>query len=351
MAATLLVAALALALALSPSLSAAAPVARAPSTHADGDCEPLLPGYCMSLFPNDYYLKADPSTPTGKRVRLTPTMLPVADDGTPITPTDWEFLDGFSRMMPIHAYLPGVSLETSGLARHWDIAASLRPGAPALLLDAVTGESVATWSELDFSTEGVTPDRQLLFLWPSRPLALGRRYIVAYRGLLAEDGTPIAPSETFLQLRDGTPSPDPEVEGRRAHYEANIFPAVAAAGFARSELVIAWDFTVGSASSIQDVLRSAITDALPRIPAGGPRYRILYVEDNLSNVTARHIVGQFQVPHYLTQVLPGAKLVLDANNRPVYQGDEWAPFSLTIPTSIASGEREPQGIIQFGHGL
>ena len=316
---------------------------------ADGDCDPLVPEYCMAPFPNNYYLTNDPTTPTGFRIRLTPTMLPVADDGTLVDPADWEFLDGFGRLLPLTTYVAGISLDRSALPRNWDIGASLRAGAPSLLLDTVTGEAVAHWTELDESTTGAAADQKLLLLWPSGPLNFNRRYIVAYRALVTEDGTAIPSSEAFAQLRDGVVSPDPEVEGRRANYDANIFPALAAAGFARSELFLAWEFTVGSASTIQDVLRAAISDALPRIPAGGPEYRILYAEDNISNVTARHIVGQFRVPHYLNTIRPGAKLVLDpANNRPIYQGDEWAPFSLTIPTSLATGALEPQGSLQVG---
>ena len=55
----------------------------------------------------------------------------------------------------------------------------------------------------------------------------------------------ITPSEAFLALRDGESTNDPDVESRRARFDADVFPALAAAGAPRDELQLAWDFHTG----------------------------------------------------------------------------------------------------------
>jgi len=92
-------------------------------------------------------------------------------------------------------------------------------------------------------------------------------------------------------------------------------------------------------------------DAMSRIPEEGPEYRILVTRDDQGPFTGRYIFGQYRVPLYLNQTSPGAKLVFGEEGLPEFQGFTWAPFSITIPTSLTRGEQEPQGTVQFGHGL
>ena len=59
------------------------------------------------------------------------------------------------------------------------------------------------------------------------------------------------------------------------------------------------------------------------------------------------------VPHYLTDnARPGSFLVIDENNRPVYQGDVQVPFTVYIPRSCLDGRHaSPCPIVNYGHGL
>jgi len=123
------------------------------------------------------------------------------------------------------------------------------------------------------------------------------------------------------------------------------------AGFSRKLLQIAWDFTVASETNTRDPLRHMINDGISRLPAGGPTYLILSVQDDMSEYTGRYILGQYRVPLYLEENAPGSKLVFGPDQMPEFQGWGWAPFSVTIPTSITKEGAEPRGVLQYGHGL
>jgi len=314
-------------------------------------CDPLVREYCMLPFPNNFYLEADNTTQTGFRLRITPEGLPVSDKGESIDPVDWLHRDGFARALPASTLVLGLSLETSKLPRHWDIGESLISESPSILLDADTGEVLPHWTELDNSTPEGPLNERILMLWPIVPLPYGHRFIVGLRNLKREDGSDIEASEAFAQLRDNIPSGDYDIESRRENYENNIFPLLQEAGFERKELFIAWDFTVSSEQNTRNPLRHMVKDALTRVPSNGPNYRILSVRDDVSEVTARFIYGSYRVASYLENDKPGSKLVFGDDGLPVFQREVWVPFSLTIPRSLATGEKEPQGIIQFGHGL
>ena len=59
-----------------------------------------------------------------------------------------------------------------------------------------------------------------------------------------------------------------------------------------------------------------------------------------------------RTPHYLTNnALPGSVLVIDENNKPVFQGYREVPFSVYIPRSCADGSKAPCAIMEYGHGL
>ncbi len=75
---------------------------------------------------------------------------------------------------------------------------SLDAAAPIILLDTESGQRVPVWAELDHSSDfdpvhphytnatGSYP--RMLMIWPAAQLTAGRRYIVALRGLVQEDG-------------------------------------------------------------------------------------------------------------------------------------------------------------------
>src|SRR5438067_13846538 len=59
-------------------------------------CDSLDQALCLLPFPNDYFTRPDPSTPTGLRVDILPVEMPRVGGVKPIDPTEWNRQDGFS---------------------------------------------------------------------------------------------------------------------------------------------------------------------------------------------------------------------------------------------------------------
>src|SRR5918999_861108 len=196
---TSLVAAIALA-GMLPSLSARAAVPD-PVGAAAGICDPIDDAKCLLPFPNDFYT-TPADTDTGLRVNLNPLAMPQNTAGKPIDPTEWNRNDGFSPGSLILTYVPGVDLEETGAPPITEMAQSLAPDSPIVLLNADTGERHPFWAELDEHAEaGDTP---LLLIRPAVNLDEGNRYIVALRGMKDAAGAAIAPDADFLAFRNGT---------------------------------------------------------------------------------------------------------------------------------------------------
>lgn len=315
---------------------------------AFGACDPLVPDYCMFPWPNNFWQRVDASTVTGNRMGYVKETLPKDDKGKTIDPTEWNTLDGFSPMPAIMTYFKDVSLDN--VPHWWDMASSLDADSPTIILDAETGEKLAHFAELDFTSGTSKP--QTFMLWASRRLKDGHRYIVAMRDLKNRAGEVIAPSDAFRALRDNVATSNPEIEGRRAVY-ADIFTRLASAGFARSSLQLAWDFTTASQENLTGRLVWARDDALNRIPAGGPEYRIKNIQDfdTATNSTiGRQINLEYRVPYYTDKPGPGSVLVLDASGNPVMQGWTWVPATIRIPHLLIDSPRGGR-ILQYGHGL
>ena len=89
-----------------------------PQPSADlGPCDPLVPEACYLPYPNNFWLREDPSTATGYRVHLERETMPADDRGEHFDPAEWNTLDGFSASSAALAYLGNVDLST--LPHHW----------------------------------------------------------------------------------------------------------------------------------------------------------------------------------------------------------------------------------------
>jgi len=307
-------------------------------------CDPLVPEACLFPFPNNFYLRSDPSSITGSRVRLPRESVPADLSGETFDTSEWEMFDGFSPLPGILTYLP--DLDDTNLPHHWDMQRSLDPDCPTVLLDTVTRQFLPHWAELDYISG---TRKQALFIWPSERLEDNRRYIVALRYMYDSSGRLIKPSSAFSSLRDRIPTDNYDVEGRRDLFE-NIFDTLDRVGVRRSELQLAWDFSTASRENLNGRMLAARDDAFARIPKGGPKYTINRIEDNYSDNIYRLIEGEYTVPYYLTSMLPGSHLVLDENQRPVYQGETTATFTVLIPRSLVDSGKSG-AILSYGHGL
>src|SRR5437660_4982272 len=71
-------------------------------------CDPIDESDCLLPWPNDYFTTADASTATGIRLNFSSLATPRNAAGTPIDPTDWNRLDGFSPGSQIVTHVAGM---------------------------------------------------------------------------------------------------------------------------------------------------------------------------------------------------------------------------------------------------
>jgi len=332
---------------------------------AAGACDPLDPRLCLLPFPNDRFTVLDPTTPTGRRVDLSPLATPRSFGAKPMDPTEWNRNDGFSPGSMVLTYVPGLDLTTTfGLDPEPETGPgvddpfavrdalpdavleapelSMAPDAPIVLLDADTGERHPYWAELDEHPVTLEEGRdRTLIVRPLVNLEEGRRYIVALRDLRAADGTELAPSASFTALRDGyapppAPEPDPKGGGKgkgkkptppaapafpapadidpadEAGRYADIFTRLHARGVDVGDLYLAWDFHVASAENLAGRALAIRDDAFAQlgdtdladleVEGASPAITVTGTSDE---GTTRTVHGTVTVPNYLTNPQDG----------------------------------------------
>ena len=348
-------------------------------------CDPLDPSVCMLPFPNDYFTRPDPTTPTGRRVDFDVLGMPRNVAGKPIVPTDWNRADGFSPGSLIVTKVPGLdtpaAFAKTGSVRITDIARYRDQDAPIVLLDADTGRRAMIWTELDMSVDQA--DRTLL-IRPAKNLIEGHRYIVALRDLRDANGRIIPAPAYFAALRDHRPDADP---GRVAHYQ-DLFATLRRAGIERHNLYLAWDFTVASAQSLAGRMLAIRNDAFRqlrdtnladmKVQGRPPRFSITSVTDTLCNAgvpvdqvsqgietgdcpktdnrIARDVKGTMVVPCYLDT--PGcapahSEFVLGPDGLPVQiPGNVMkVDFECIVPHAALTAGAGSSRPSLYGHGL
>lgn len=308
------------------------------------ECDPLDPDYCLFPFPSNVYTAADPATPTGRRVALTASSLPISSGGGMVDTAVFATLDGFAGGLPGMVHMPGATLK--GLPGPLSLERSVTTESPTIVLDAETGELVPHFTELDVS-HGDDARRTLLIRPVTRPRD-GARYIFAVRNVVDAADQPLPPSPAFAALRDRTPYPDdPSIDARRPLY-ADIFKRLADAGVPRDSLQIAWDFTVASAENTTGRLLHIRDDALAQVGSAGPAYTIESIEEDCHDNIALCVEGEMTVPLYLDKPGAGGRMPLDPQGVPTQNGTAVYPFTVLIPKSAFD---KPSAPAAYGHGL
>ncbi len=355
---------------------AACPPTAVATTPADpAQCDVLNAASCLLPYPSSRFL-VPAATATGVAVRIPQVGLP-AVNGTPVPAGLFDVLDGFSPAVQVLTNFPqGVDVVRSNASRllpagccgqpdgpPWietrtHTARSLDPDSPTVLLDADTGERLLHWVETDART--ADPTRQILFLRPGRILEYGHRYIVAVRNLVTPTCEPVLPEAAFAAIRDGDPA-GPAVEARRAALDVGVLDVLAAHGIPRDDLVLAFDFRVGSEDANTKVMRSMRDQAYDWLdiveadPAAMP-FTVETVSENDCSapgaVAWKNVAGRFDVPLFLEGDLDDATApfpALDADGLPVQNGFHRARFFATLPCSLLRGT--PPSAVLFGHGI
>ena len=332
-----------------PPKADAAPVALTslgvdPST--EQRCDPIG-GQCLLPLPNDHFTTADPSTPTKLRLALATASMPANVEGVHIDVTDQNRADGWSPGSSVLAQIDGLDAARSRLPVITDPTRSLATDSPIVVLDATTGKRHPFWAELDSNADpGTEP---LLVLHPARNFPDGHRIVVGLRGLVDSTGAAIPPSPAFAAYRDGQRTTDRTFEARRPEVE-RVFADLANAGVDRSDLQLAWDFTVASTQSLTGRLIAIRDDAFGVLGHAAPVFTVDTVTENPDPSFRRRVEGTFDMPLYLTDGgQPGGRLVLDASGLPQRQpGTFTAKYTCNIPNAAVTS---PARMALYGHGL
>jgi hypothetical protein len=318
-------------------------------TEGDESCDGLDPTHCLFPFPSDYFRT---TVDGASRIRFFEGSLPVVA-GQNIDPKLFNENDGFPIIPPIYLALPGASL--TGTPRFDAIDVSLTKESRTIVLDAQTGELVPHYAEWDhFGLEGgakKTPVH-VMALRLAKRLAYQSRYIVAVHSLVKEDGSPVEAPAAFASLRDRKASTVRGVHGRRAHFEAKVFPALEKAGIDRKSLQLAWDFTTGSEEAATHAMLEMRDAMFDLVGADGPAYEITKVEQNPHPSIALSITGVAQVPSFLEGDESTLRPIRrDSAGKPVAQGFESVSFQLQFPKRLVESASERWPVLQYGHGL
>jgi hypothetical protein len=350
--------ALAVGVALSAASGASAKVVPAPSVLPG--CDPFGGTHCLMPFPNDYFRK-------GGHLALTGAMMPKNAQGTPIDPSDYNRVDGFSPGATIVLKVPGLdtpaAFAKTGAVPITDIARTFDSKAPVVVIDAKTGKRHLIWAELD-SNAG-SPAATALLIHPAKNWSESGRYVVALRKLRDADGNPLHAPRAFRLYRDRIRTDSPSFEARRAHMN-DLFRTLGKAGIKRKSLYMAWDFTVASEKSLSRRMLSIRDRAFAdlgdtnlsdlKVQGTAPKFTIdKIIEPTVAenpNVR-RRIEGHVTVPCFLNQpgCPPGSRFNLGPDGLPVrIPGNTYeARFICNIPRSATS--QNPARPSLYGHGL
>ncbi|MEU8136405.1 hypothetical protein [Streptodolium elevatio] len=317
------------------------------------ECDPIDPAACMLPYPNDWYTVRDRRSETGRRLALTPSMMPVNAAGQTADPGAYNRGDGFSPGSTLVVRVPGISLPRSGAAPVTDIARSLSRDAPIVIVDNETGQRWPYWAELD--SHATSPDRQALLVHPARNFIPGHTYSVGLRNLRDGSGASIAPNSVFASLVGRTlPRHDP-LWARQKQLRPVLRELADHGRVDPRSLYLAWDFTVASTENTTGSLLEIRDDAFEDLGRQAPAYTITSVQDftpEQDDRIAREIKGFVAVPSYLNAPggPPGSSFNYGRDGKPrqLPGNVQQAPFQCEIPRSAFAA---PSQASLYGHGL
>jgi len=313
-------------------------------------CNPISSDHCLLPWPSTFYLKQDPATQTGYRVDYPVEAMPTTHEDVPLSPTRYNFQDGFSIGSQILVFFAS-GVAGDGLPRIGDLAGSVTAKSLIWLLEFKSGERVPLFAELDANALG--NEIPGLIIRPQVPLEFNARYVVLLRsGLKDRQGAPLQPPDPFRRLRDGLATKNETLLTEKARM-AEVLAFLDQQGVPREEMVLAWDFHTASQQSVTGNVVGMVDEALSKLPATGPAFSSIttldYDPDKEPDLL-REIEAEMEVPSYLESDDPDSWLKLDAEGKPVYRAMQKFPFLVHIPR-CAETATGPLPVMIFGHGL
>ena len=299
-------------------------------------CQPLLGGAdCMLPYPSDFFTAAD------GRVTITGAARGTTIDGVSTVVHDHWISDGAS-LQPSIATVFSTSIATDEVTRlRDDPSATLMTSSRTLIVHAGTGALVAHYVDVDGESED--PAREAVVLHPLAMLEPEQRYVVAFHRL-----TGVAAPAGFRRLRDAVG--DPDLEDAQRFFDGEVFAVLDKLAVPRASLQMAWSFTTGTADHpTKDMLR--VRDlALAWLAANTPTVTIDEVETSSMGPVWRQIRGTIEVPLFLTDHRPAARLVFGDDGEVRQNGTANVTFLAIVPQTLR-GAANPGGVLGLGHGI
>jgi hypothetical protein len=338
-----------------------------PTIETGSGCEFIAnPGnsVCMLPFPDDYYTSADPTSATGRRIAFNTESTPTNAEGKHVESGPYNAADGFSPGSVILLKVPGLETKADVAASHMTrinrLGAYKNANAPVVVIDTSTGQRWPIWVEIDSTAKNAAPAD--LEIHPAVNFASGHRYIVALRNLRNAAKQKLHAPAAFQYYRDNVASEQEAINVRRPHFE-EIFSTLQGAGIERSNLYLAWDFTVASDANNSSRELSMRNDAFAQlgdtdlsngvVEGVSPSFTVTKVENEPNpGQIARRVKGTFTVPCYLfPNCGPGGTMHLSGEGAPIQNGTWTANFDCIIPLSATTGTAEQGRPSLYGHGL
>jgi hypothetical protein len=315
------------------------------------ECNPLGGEGCLLPWPSATYEVADSSTQTGMRVDIPIEAMPKNVNDTSIDPSPWlNHWDGFSATGFMLAEFPnGVS--NTGLPGWKDPTQSMTADAPIVVLDMTTGEKTPYFAEVDANIGANDPIHANLIIRPLARLHGGDRYAVAIRTSLTDSaGAPLKATGAFEAIRDNKSFDHPRFDALKKRY-GDIFSALATAGVDKSELALAWDFTVASDQFLTGDLMTMKAAAIPAMGTNGANLTFTATAQPAITGIYKSYLGTFKTPNFLSDgEADDSIMVRGPDHMPALQGMRDANFAALIPDCVTTAPL-PRPTIIFGHGI
>lgn len=323
-------------------------------------CSPLqLEVHCGLPYPSDVWLVDDATLPSGKRVQLTDAARLFTVEGKSADITDFMPQDGFARLPPI-VWSFGVAVDASSVPDMTaDPARTTEAGFPIALIDSRDGRRVPFFVDVD--PRATDTAREALIMRPLVGLDAEVRYVVVVSGVVGLDGAIPVPAamQRLIAGAEAVGDDDTVLTPLLARYEREVFPLVEAAGIARSDVQLAWDFTTGSDTHVlHDMLRSR-TLALEALSSTPPTATVSsFLEGALiarkyaerPGINWRLIELRITGPRVVESDEPGTLLARDDDGEVRLNGTTTFNAVLMLPASQQDGD-EPIGVDFYGHGF
>jgi hypothetical protein len=231
------------------------------------------------------------------------------------------------------------------------IATSIDPTTSAtVVVDMTTGELVPHFAEVD-ANEVDNFSRQAVYIRPAQRLAGEHRYAVGIRkSLKSRDGKALPVSAGFQAVLDNKDTGHARLDAARPRLRQAV-DAVVAAGVKRTDLLVAWDFTIApDMDAIVDPLaaRDAALSAMGPLAAN----MTYTVKSDLGTPNgdprlARRIEIEFQAPLVVGPEITG--FLRDDSGKVIAQGTMTAKGYINVPPCATFDSKAPT--VLYGHGF